>query len=45
MNKVIFLDRDGTTIKDKIYLSKTEEVEFINGVDAALKNSCRIIIN
>lgn len=37
MNRAIFLDRDGTIIKDKIYLSKPEEVEFINGVDIALK--------
>lgn len=37
MIKVIFLDRDGTIIKDKKYLSMPEEVEFINGVDIALK--------
>lgn len=48
MNKAIFLDRDGTIIKDKIYLSKPEEVEFISGVDTALKkflvNNYKLIV-
>ena len=48
MNKAIFLDRDGTIIKDKIYLSKPEEIEFINGVDEALEkfllNNYKLII-
>lgn len=29
---IIFLDRDGTIIVDKVYLNNPEEVEFINGV-------------
>ncbi len=37
MNKAIFLDRDGTIIKDKKYQSQPEEVEFLAGVDTALK--------
>lgn len=48
MNKAIFLDRDGTIIKDKIYLSKPEEVELINGVELALKkfllNNYKLIV-
>jgi D-glycero-D-manno-heptose 1,7-bisphosphate phosphatase len=36
-NKAIFIDRDGTIIKDKGYLSNPNEVEFIDGVVPALK--------
>lgn len=48
MNKAIFLDRDGTIIKDKIYLSNPKEVEFINGANVALKifllNNFKLIV-
>ncbi len=48
INKAIFLDRDGTIIKDKKYLSMPEQVEFINGVDIALKkfllNNYKLIV-
>lgn len=37
MNKAVFLDRDGTLIIDKGYICKVEDVEFIKGVFAALK--------
>lgn len=30
MNKAIFLDRDGTIIKEKNYLSKVEDIEFLD---------------
>ena len=36
MNKVIFLDRDGTIIKDKRYLSSIDEIEFLDDIDVAL---------
>jgi D-glycero-D-manno-heptose 1,7-bisphosphate phosphatase len=32
MNKALFLDRDGVVNKEKIYLYKIEDFEFINGV-------------
>ena len=48
MNKAIFLDRDGTIIKDKGYTSNPDEIEFLDGVDVALKsfllNGFKIII-
>lgn len=34
---IIFLDRDGTIIVDKVYLNNPEEVEFIEGVKYGLK--------
>lgn len=37
MNKAIFLDRDGTIIKDTGYLSSPQDVEFIDYIDIALK--------
>ena len=37
MNKAVFLDRDGTINKDKAYLSKIEEFEYIPGVIEGLK--------
>ena len=37
MNKAIFLDRDGTIIKDKLYLSDVSGIEFLQDVDVALK--------
>lgn len=37
MNKVIFLDRDGTINKDFGYVYKLEQLEFIPGVVTALK--------
>ena len=37
MNKAIFLDRDGTVIVDKGYLSDPEGIEFIPGVLDALR--------
>ena len=37
IKKAIFLDRDGTLIRDKDYLSKPEEVELFPGVEEALK--------
>ena len=37
MNKAIFLDRDGTIIKEKNYLSKVEEIEFLNNTFEGLK--------
>lgn len=36
MNKAIFLDRDGTIIKDKNYLSTPDKIEFLNDVVEAL---------
>ncbi len=36
MNKAIFLDRDGTIIKDKHYAYLPDEMEFIDGVLPAL---------
>ena len=37
MEKVIFLDRDGVINKEKDYLFKIEDFEFIDGVFSALK--------
>ena len=37
MNRARFLDRDGTLIAEKNYLSRPEEVEIFAGVGAALK--------
>ena len=37
MNKVIFLDRDGTINEDKHYIYKIENFEFISGAVTALK--------
>lgn len=34
---IIFLDRDGTIIVDKVYLNNPEDVEFIEGVKYGLK--------
>ncbi|MCS7152193.1 MAG: HAD family hydrolase [Endomicrobia bacterium] len=34
---IIFLDRDGTIIVDKVYLNNPDEVEFIDGVIDGLK--------
>lgn len=39
---IVFLDRDGTIIVDKIYLNNPQEVEFINGVIDGLK---RIVLS
>ena len=40
MNRAIFLDRDGTIIEDKNYLSRVEEVEIFPGAAAALGQLC-----
>ena len=37
MNRAIFLDRDGTLIAEKNYLSRPEDVEIFPGAGAALK--------
>jgi len=37
MNRAIFLDRDGTIIEERNYLSRPEEVAFLPGAGAALK--------
>lgn len=37
MKKAIFVDRDGTIIKDKFYISKTSDVEFINRIDEMIR--------
>ena len=37
MKRAIFLDRDGTLIAEKNYLSRPEEVEIFPGAVAALK--------
>ncbi len=39
MNKALFLDRDGTLIYDKDYLSDPDEVELIPGVTTALETA------
>lgn len=36
MNKAIFLDRDGTLVKDKGYLKTPNEVELLPSIDVAL---------
>lgn len=37
MNRAVFLDRDGTLIEEKEYLSKPEQVVILQGVSKALK--------
>jgi len=37
MNRAVFLDRDGTLIEEKNYLSRVEEVEIFPGAGAALE--------
>lgn len=37
MNRAVFLDRDGTLIAEKNYLSRPEDVEIFPGAGAALK--------
>lgn len=37
MNRAVFLDRDGTLIRDKHYLHRPEEVEIYPGVGPALR--------
>src|ERR1043166_1977680 len=37
MNRAVFLDRDGTLIEEKNYLSRPEEVVIFPSVPAALK--------
>ena len=39
LRRAIFIDRDGTLIQDKDYLHKPEEVQFFEGVIAALKRA------
>ena len=39
MSKALFLDRDGTLIVDKEYLSDPEEIELLPGVDEALRRA------
>ncbi len=41
MNRAVFLDRDGTIIEEKNYLSRIEEVEIFPGAAAALGRLCR----
>lgn len=41
MNRAVFLDRDGTIIEDKNYLSRVEEVVIFRGAGAALGQLCR----
>src|SRR5882724_3817045 len=38
MQPAIFLDRDGTIIEDKNYISRPEQVVFLPGAIAALRN-------
>ena len=37
MNKAIFLDRDGTLIEEKNYLSDKKDIKFLDGVFDALQ--------
>jgi histidinol-phosphate phosphatase family protein len=37
MRKVVFFDRDGTLIKDKIYLNDPSGIEYLDGVFTGLK--------
>lgn len=37
MRKILFLDRDGTLIKDIAYLHKPEQVEWLSGVLSTMK--------
>jgi D-glycero-D-manno-heptose 1,7-bisphosphate phosphatase len=41
MNRAVFLDRDGTIIKEKNYLYRVEEVEIFPGAGAALARLSR----
>jgi D-glycero-D-manno-heptose 1,7-bisphosphate phosphatase len=41
MNRAVFLDRDGTIIEEKNYLSRVEEVVIFPGAAAALGRLCR----
>jgi D-glycero-D-manno-heptose 1,7-bisphosphate phosphatase len=41
MNRAVFLDRDGTIIEEKNYLSRVEEVVIFPGAAAALERLCR----
>jgi D-glycero-D-manno-heptose 1,7-bisphosphate phosphatase len=40
MNQAVFLDRDGTIIEERNYLSRPEDVVIFPGVPAALKRLC-----
>ena len=40
-NRAVFLDRDGTIIEEKNYLSRVEEVVIFPGAEAALGRLCR----
>lgn len=48
MDKIIFLDRDGTINVEKNYLYKTEDFQFISGVPEAIKsfndNGYRVVV-
>lgn len=37
MHKIIFLDRDGTIIIDKVYLNDPNQIEYLDGVFTGLK--------
>ena len=41
MSRAVFLDRDGTIIKEKNYLRRVEDVEIYPGAGAALGRLCR----
>jgi D-glycero-D-manno-heptose 1,7-bisphosphate phosphatase len=41
MSRAVFLDRDGTIIKEKNYLCRVEEVEIFPGAGAALARLCQ----
>jgi D-glycero-D-manno-heptose 1,7-bisphosphate phosphatase len=41
MSRAVFLDRDGTIIKEKNYLRRVEELEIFSGAGAALGRLCR----
>ncbi|HOX59157.1 MAG TPA: HAD family hydrolase [Candidatus Paceibacterota bacterium] len=41
MNRAVFLDRDGTIIEERNYLSRIEEVVIIPGAAAALRCLCQ----
>jgi D-glycero-D-manno-heptose 1,7-bisphosphate phosphatase len=41
MNRAVFLDRDGTIIEEKHYLSRVEQVVIYPGAAAALERLCR----
>ena len=40
MNRAIFLDRDGTMIAEKNYLSRPEDVEIFPATQIGLKKLC-----